>query len=48
MIGPNWKAFQQVLLDNITTKEQEDKTIAAASKAFELFKNIFTGAQATA
>jgi heme oxygenase (biliverdin-IX-beta and delta-forming) len=48
MIGPNWKAFQQVLLDTITTKEQEDKTIAAASKAFELFKQIFTGSQASA
>jgi heme oxygenase len=48
MIGPNWKTFQQVLLDNITTKEQEDKTIAAAAKAFELFRDIFAGTQASA
>jgi heme oxygenase len=48
LIGPYWKNFQQVLLSNITTKEQEDQTIAAASKAFELFKNIFSGNQATA
>jgi len=43
MIGPYWKNFQQVLLTHITTKEQEDKTIAAAAQAFELFKNIFSG-----
>lgn len=48
LIGPNWKTFQQVLLNTITTKEQEDKTIAAAAKTFELFKTIFTATKATA
>lgn len=47
-IGPKWKAFQQVLLNNITTKEQEDKAIAAASKTFELFKDVFVAGQASA
>jgi heme oxygenase len=47
-IGPFWKSFQQVLLDNIKTKEQEDKTIAAASNAFEVFKTIFTSNSAAA
>lgn len=47
-IGPKWKTFQQVLISNITTKEQEDKTIAAASKTFELFKDVFVAGQASA
>lgn len=47
-IGPNWKAFQQVLLNTVTTKEQEDKAIDAASKTFQLFKDVFVAGQATA
>lgn len=48
MIGPKWKAFQQVLISNVTTKEQEDKAIEAASKTFQLFKDVFVAGQATA
>lgn len=47
-IGPKWKAFQQVLLNNITSQEQEDRTIAAASRTFQLFKDIFAGAKPAA
>lgn len=47
-IGPKWKAFQQVLLTKVTTKEQEDKAIEAASKTFVLFKDVFVAGQASA
>jgi heme oxygenase len=40
-IGPNWKKFQEGLLNHINTTALEDETIESAKKTFDLFKAIF-------
>lgn len=41
-IGPKWKTFQQVLIDQVNTTALEDEAIEAAKKSFDLFKEVFT------
>lgn len=41
MVGPNWKAFQAVLLEQGSDTAKEDQMVAGAAKAFDYFKTIF-------
>jgi len=41
MVGPNWKAFQAVLLEQGSDTEKEDQMVAGAAKAFDYFRVIF-------
>lgn len=41
MVGPNWKAFQQVLIDNADTTERESIMVQAACDTFDYFRGIF-------
>lgn len=47
-IGAKWKSFQAALLNTITTKEQEDKTIEAAKHGFDIFRDVFKNEQVAA
>jgi len=46
MVGPRWKAFQQVLLNVATDTAAEDKMVAGASAAFETMTEMFIAARA--
>ena len=35
MVGPNWKAFQQVLVSTVDTPEKEDQAVAGAANTFD-------------
>jgi len=41
MVGPNWKAFQSVLLEQASDATKEDQMVAGAAKAFDYFRVIF-------
>ncbi len=41
MVGPNWKAFQAVLIEQANTPEAEDAMVSGAGKAFDYFRGIF-------
>jgi heme oxygenase (biliverdin-IX-beta and delta-forming) len=41
-IGPNWKTFQEGLIQAVNTPELEDEAIKSAKQTFELFTTIFT------
>lgn len=45
-VGPNWKAFQAVLLEQASSTEAEDQMVAGAAKAFDYFRGIFEDSQA--
>lgn len=46
MVGPRWKAFQQVLVDVATDAAAEDKMVAGAAAAFDAMTEMFIAARA--
>lgn len=46
MVGPRWKAFQQVLVDVATDTAAEDKMVAGAAAAFDAMTEMFIAARA--
>lgn len=46
MVGPRWKAFQQVLVNVATDKEAEDKMVAGASATFNAMTEMFVASRA--
>lgn len=48
MLGPRWKAFQQVLLDAATDKEAEDKMVEGAATIFAIMIDMFVTARSAA
>lgn len=48
MVGPNWKAFQQVLISTVDTQEKEDQAVASAGRTFDYFRGIFEDSLKTA
>lgn len=46
MVGPNWKMFQGVLIEQANSPEAEDKMVAGAAKAFDYFRQIFEESKA--
>jgi heme oxygenase (biliverdin-IX-beta and delta-forming) len=48
MVGPRWKAFQQVLINVATDTAAEDKMVAGASAAFNAMTEMFITARGLA
>jgi heme oxygenase (biliverdin-IX-beta and delta-forming) len=48
MVGPRWKAFQQVLINVATDTTAEDKMVAGASAAFNAMTEMFITARGLA
>lgn len=47
MVGPRWKAFQQVLLNVATDDAAEDKMVAGAGATFDAMTAMFVAARGT-
>lgn len=48
MVGPRWKAFQQVLLNVGTDTDKEDKMVAGAAATFDAMTEMFVSARQVA
>ncbi len=45
MVGPRWKAFQQVLVNVATDKAAEDKMVAGATATFSALTDMFVASR---
>ncbi len=47
LVGPKWKAFQQVLVNVATDEAAEDKMVAGAAATFSAMTDMFVASRAS-